>query len=535
MKRFFAILLAAVIILTLAACGSTGKDPAATTGSTTGAAGGQDSSKTPDMKSTYVSPERIKISYLIQEHGSTPFNKDWVLWKNITEATNIEFDFMPAAGEAFIQKLRMLFATNDLPDLINFNLATANEFGVTGQLVKLNEHLDKMPNFVKILDAEKSARDTLTAGDGNMYFAPVVGLPKYTKIWLYRADIFEKHGLKPPANTDELYEVLKQLKQLYPNSTPLISRNIMNSAIGNWFTDLTYQWETGQMMYYNNKAGKWQFGPIEDNFKAMLQYLNKLLSEKLLDPEWSTLATKQWEDKMYADDQAFVTYDFIYRIETMLPAATAKNPNWKLKALPPIIQEGLGEGKYPIRSQIVQSDGMMVSSDSKYVNELMKFFDFLYSDEGSLLANFGKVGDTAVKNADGSYNWTGNIKTPMNPSGTDEYNTKFGFLTLGSYLLANPNTNEILYLSNKDVRDAFDEFDRNNYPAPLQPVLKFTEEERKQLADLESAIWDYSLAEQVKFVQNGGFDRWDAYVGKIKEMNVDKLVELYNTMQARQK
>ena len=78
-------------------------------------------------------------------------------------------------------------------------------------------------------------------------------------------------------------------------------------------------------------------------------------------------------------------------------------------------------------------------------------------------------------------------------------------------------------------------FESNNYAAPLQPILKFTDEERKQVAELESAIRDYSLAEQVKFVQNGDFGKWDEYVAKIKNMKVDQLVELYNTMQARQK
>ena len=532
MKKTLSILLALVLVLSVAGCGTSDKGSgpeASTTANNTSTAAS-------DLPASFVSSKPITVTYMVQEHPSCPFDKDWAVYKNISEATNVVFDFMPVtAGDAYNQKLRMLFATNDLPDMIDYNLATANEFGTAGQLAKVNEYLDGMPNYKKILDENPESTSMLTSGDGNMYYLPCYGLPKYTKVWLYRADIFDKHGLKAPTNTDELYNVLKELKKLYPDSTPLINRNAMNSPIGNWFVDLTYQWGTGQMVYFNTKTNQWQFGPTEDNFKAMLQYLNKLMNEKLLDPEWSTLATKQWEDKMYADDKAFVTFDYIYRIETMLPVATKGNPDWKIKALEPINQEGIGEKKYSIRSKLSEADGLFISENSKYKKELFKLADYLYSDEGSLLSNFGKVGETAVKNADGTYNWTSNIKSAVNPSGTDASDVKYGFLTLGSYLRATDDSNKILYLSNKDVQDAFDLFESNNYAAPLQPILKFTDEERKQVAELESAIRDYSLAEQVKFVQNGDFGKWDEYVAKIKNMKVDQLVELYNTMQARQK
>ncbi|MEN6313778.1 MAG: extracellular solute-binding protein [Clostridiaceae bacterium] len=528
MKKILTIMLALVFVLSAAGCGASKEGPSESTAPQTSAA--TDATKAPETPASFVSAEPITVTYMVQEHPSWPFNKDWAVYKNISEATNVKFEFMPATGDAYTQKLRMLFATDDLPDMIDYNLATANEFGVAGQLAKVNEYLDSMPNYKKILDANPESYSMLTSGDGNMYYMPCYGLPEYTKIWLYRSDIFEKNSLKAPTNTDELYNVLKQLKTLYPDSTPLTSRNGVA-----WLGDLAYQWGTGQMVYFNTKTNKWQFGPAEDNFKAMLQYLNKLSSEKLLDPEWSTLATKQWEDKMYEDNKTFVAFDYVYRIETMLPAATQKNAGWKIKALEPINQEGVGEKKYAIRSRLSQTDGLMISSNSKYQKELFKLADYLYSDEGAILSNFGKVGETAIKNSDGTYNWASNIKTAMNPSGTDDYNTKYGFLTLGSYLRATEDSNKILYLSNKDVQAAFDLFDANNYAAPLQPILKFTDEERKQVAELETSIKDYVQAEQVKFVQNGGFDKWDAFVAKIKDMKADQLVEIYNNMQARQK
>lgn len=525
MKRMLQTTLAIACVSTVVACSKSEES----------ASHAPSESKTPTVSSNPVSDKKVKASFLIQEHPSWPFKKDWTVWKNLQEATNVEFDFIPAAGDAFTQKLKLMGATDDLPDLIGYNLATANEYGVAGQLAKVNDYLSVMPNFKKILDNDKLARDTLTASDGNIYFMPLIGAPKYTKVWLYRSDIFAKHNLKPPTNAAELYDVLKQLKQLYPNSTPLTSRNTMSSPTANWFLDLAPQWGTGDMVYYNQKAKKWQFGPVEDNFKAMLQYLNKLYAEKLLDPEWATLATKQWEDKMYADDKAFISYDFIYRIETMLPVATQKNANWKLQALDPLVPDGFGEKKYLVRSQFVETDGYMISSKSKSKEALFKYADYLYSTEGANLSNFGKAGETAVKNADGTYNWSSDIKTPLNPTGKNEYTAYYGFMSLGSQLRNTADANQILYLSNKDVKAAFDRFDKEKFDQPLQPVLKFTDAEKKQVAELEAAIRDYTVPRTIAFVQNGDFDKWDEHVAKVKSLKIDQLLEIYNKMQDRQK
>ncbi|MBQ4544922.1 MAG: hypothetical protein II996_05070, partial [Oscillospiraceae bacterium] len=61
--------------------------------------------------------------------------------------------------------------------------------------------------------------------------------------------MFEKHNLKAPETYDELYEVCKQLKELYPDSYPYCTRgmsymfNIPGSSFDKW-------WEYGA--YYDH-------------------------------------------------------------------------------------------------------------------------------------------------------------------------------------------------------------------------------------------------------------------------------------------
>ena len=64
------------------------------------------------------------------------------------------------------------------------------------------------------------------SADGKTYFPQNYGTDNRQGIraWLYRKDIFEKHNLEVPETMDEVYEVAKELKKLYPDSYPLCMR-----------------------------------------------------------------------------------------------------------------------------------------------------------------------------------------------------------------------------------------------------------------------------------------------------------------------
>ena len=73
-------------------------------------------------------------------------------------------------------------------------------------------------------------------GDGFMYTMP---LSKSTEVLYYNKTVFEKHGIKVPTTWDELEAVCAQLKQLYPDSTPL-----GYDSESNWFITMTEQLNT---------------------------------------------------------------------------------------------------------------------------------------------------------------------------------------------------------------------------------------------------------------------------------------------------
>lgn len=228
------------------------------------------------------------LKYYVQEHPSTPFKKDWVIWKNLSEATGVTFDFVVVGADTFEQKMRLLYSTNDLPDIVATRLFLANEFGSQGGIENIFANLDRMPNFAKTLKAYPDAKAMITTLDNKAYYFPVVGSAKYLLTYLYRSDTFKKLGITPPEFTDDFTAALKALRQAYPEVYPFSSRRGITDQFS-FFATIAPQWNTGHNMYLDPATDAYKYGPIEDNYKRMLQYFNKLYNEKLLDPEWATL------------------------------------------------------------------------------------------------------------------------------------------------------------------------------------------------------------------------------------------------------
>jgi putative aldouronate transport system substrate-binding protein len=68
-----------------------------------------------------------------------------------------------------------------------------SDAGITGDILALNKHFDKMPNFVKFLEDNPSIKDQLVQADGNIYFTPYLDdINKLERMFLMRIDWVKK-------------------------------------------------------------------------------------------------------------------------------------------------------------------------------------------------------------------------------------------------------------------------------------------------------------------------------------------------------
>jgi len=102
------------------------------------------------------------------------------------------------------------------------------EFAKTGMFLAVSDYMDQIPNFSKYVQENPEIKRLYI--DGKLYRFPV-GVQNHVQLTqapVIRTDILQKLNLAVPTTFDELYAVLKKMKEAYPDSYPFSSRGIGN-------------------------------------------------------------------------------------------------------------------------------------------------------------------------------------------------------------------------------------------------------------------------------------------------------------------
>lgn len=452
---------------------------------------------------------------LLDNNATFPYTKTWPVWDMIEEHTGVRLDVQIPSGK-LSESLGLVIASGSMPDLMYMHSRKdSNKYGQQGALADVLEYLDVMPHLNAWIEQYPEEAKASIAVDGKMYMLPNQGFGETNRmIWMYREDIFKKHELTPPSNYEELYEVLKQLKQLYPESYPLAFR--FGQIPDEMMAHFTVNFETGEDVYFDHDSKERRYGPIEDNYKAMLESMKKLYDEGLIPPDFITIQTKQWQD-MVSTGNAFITIDYISRIDFFNNAMRAELPEYNMQFMAP--PAGLSGGKQLNPYMHFLEGGLTVSSKSKHKEDIMKYMDFFYSEEGRVLASWGKEGVTYTEESG---------KKQFMPEYTDvtEMRKQTGLATSGTYTWIDFDAH--LSLFSDDLQAAYQEARRYDPPA-MQPRPAFTEAETEVLSITGQAVKKHREENFAKFITGSrSLSEWDQYVEELNGLGVQKLVDTYS-------
>lgn len=452
-----------------------------------------------------------KLSMLIHSHDTWPYDENWWIWDKLEEKTGIEFEHTPVANSNFDEKLNILVASGGAPDLFEIGVHEANKLGMMGALKSIDELAEGMDNFNKYADEHEDILRQLIAEDGRIFVYPTHGYTPGGIVWLYRKDVFDKHGISIPKTSEELYTVLKKLKELYPASYPLTFRSYQSRM-----KVLLFGWDTGRDYYYDHDEKMWKFAPLDPGYKEAMQFMNKLYTEGLIPPDFMTISTENW-NSMISTDNAFVTIDYVSRIDEFNNVMRETNPEFTLAHLPPVAGGTYG-------SQLVCNDTLNTSSLSVYSNTknedvVKRFIDYLYTDEAIELVSWGEEGVT-YEVVDGNKKFK-DVKTNA------ELCKKYGINTAGVGIVKDTDSSIALY--SDELQSAIAE--AGEYRTPFDPRPLYTQEEYDNiLGKYSQPLVKYVNEQSAHFILgNRSFDEWDSYTEDIKKnYHVDEIMNFYN-------
>jgi len=469
--------------------------------------------------------------------------------KELEKRTGIHLDItiVPGEGSNINERRNLMLASGDYPEIFmsgNFNNADVLQYGMDQKIFQpINTLIEKYGvNVKKAYAYYPSLRADLTAPDGNIYGLPNINdcyhCTYSQKAWI-NDDWLRKVGMKMPTTTDEFAAVLKAFKGKDPNGhgdeIPLMgSINSWQNPVQNFLLS-AFAYANGS----DNiavKNGKLSFSPAQSEWRDGLRYIHQLYADGLIYPASFTQSREQAQQIGDNPDHeilgAFTAghLGMYMRIED-----TYERPkHWE--ALAPL--KGPKGVQYAATYQGFSGAWFVITNKCKNPEAAFRLADYLYSEDGTLLMDFGLEGKNWKKAGPNDKGLDGQPAKWTDIRGSaghgNVYNTDWGqeALTLrtATYRAAWTANQDLLSVAGYELR-LYKE-SKTKY-APSAPKEWFTPvflnpKQIEEAAQMQTNITDFVNRSTVQFiVGEKDLDKdWDAYVAQLKNLNLDKYIQM---------
>jgi putative aldouronate transport system substrate-binding protein len=481
----------------------------------------------------------IPLELSIHMHFSNKYawDENWPVAKEYERLTGIKLvGVVDKVGTNSSDLFLEMLQQRTLPDIIG-GVAQARQFmelGRQGRVIPLNNLIEEhAPNLKAFFDKNPVVRNAITASDGNLYYIPYVPDGQAGKGYFIRQDWLDKLGLRQPQTVDELYEVLVAFRDRDPNGNGI--KDEVPLFFRHWeeVLRLLVLWDgrstgsdTAHQFYI--KDGAVRYGYADPEYRTGIRQIAKWYKERLIDRELFTRGNKAREI-LLGNNRGGLIHDWFSSTSAFNMSLAENIPGFNLVPIAPpksISGKRIEEhGRSPVKP-----DGWAITSDNNYPVETIKYMDFLFSDKGRNISNFGVEGETWTM-VGGRPRFTDavlNSKSAVNSQMWDiGAQIPIGFYQDYSY--ERQWTNEIamkgiqMYLDGGYILDQF-------------PGFVLNEAEQKIYDQYWPDILSYMLEKQKQWIMGlSDVDKdWNNYMKTIEQMGFYKVQEALQASYDRQ-
>lgn len=204
-KKWLSIMLSAILVLSLTACGSSGEEQQAQpenipAESTEEEAGGE-SEAAEDTAGSYEGEKLVIWTNLTADAQYEVLNKQFT---ELADELGVEVSVEKVAFNEMYEKLSTAATSGDVPDIMHTNFGGTAYLYAAGSIMPM----DDIINEIGAEDFSPAYKKVLTGSDGQIY-----GLPDWamhTSVW-YRKDIFEEQGIQIPETWDDFLAAAEKI------------------------------------------------------------------------------------------------------------------------------------------------------------------------------------------------------------------------------------------------------------------------------------------------------------------------------------
>lgn len=551
MKKFTVFLLIATILFSVIACG---KDSDKVSNGPSNTNSASTSNETNKSKADDSKAEESAFEFPLKETATlTIFTAldtkaammvttydDLLAFKAIEEKTNVDIKWQHPSGdnrEAFT----LMVAAGDYPDIIYWDWLNEpggpEKFIEDNVIIDLKDLVDKYaPNYKKQLNKHPEYLKQAVTDEGTLWgfallFDHFYDDPEgYPKAWLgpqIRQDWLDRVGADLPTNIEEWTNVLRLFKEKDAdgdgdpnNEIPLISNNnpfASNLGLGGFATAWGIMWD-----FYNDN-GTIKYGPMEEGAREFIATLNKWYAEGLIDKDFAG------QDNTAVDSK--IKSGIVGAWWTGAPRwghYVSANPDKEKFNPVPVKWPKTADGKmYTTNADVkipATGTGAAISTSCKNVELAMRWMDYLYSEEGGTIINWGIEGESFVVE-NGKKKYTDEILNNPDGLNVEQAIARYTFVPLSGWAVMQDGYAKRGTISLPGQIEMYD-FWADASPDLILPRYTLKKDEADRVAKIMNNVSIYVSENALKMILGElPIEHFDTYVQEIKAMGIEEAIE----------
>ena len=495
-----------------------------------------------DKKPTTTADGKPIVSVLVAKEPNQDkiANMQWA--KDLEADCDCKIEWQEVDNGDFANQRNTTLSAGDIPDisLHAFSFVYAEQF--SNLFEDLNQDLDKLPNVKAFFKEKPDAQKLNTDSKGHLYTLPNAHgknnagtgqLMMINKAWL------DKLGLQVPTTWDELENVLKAFKTQDPNGNGQADEIPMNikkldPLYYTWHSPMLLLNSTGIPTGFNKGVSTYGFyaknGVVKsfmtsDEYKQVIKYYHKLISEGLIPADWATKALDAYDSDQTSDGKTAKTgVSFGWSLDASF--GTLKD---QYIAMPVPSAPGVSPDKTVWDGSSSEFDGNKLSISSHVANKdaALKLANLLYSEKYSVQQFLGSFGQTLTK--------TGEHKYTVDSAKLDKL-TKDNLYPGLSELLVGWIPNEVIIKGDThadeliEVNKVYEE-QRSHFDPVKDYIPDYVNMDSADAAKLNTSnaeIFNTVMQKTATWMSKGGIDEeWDAYCKQLDSLGLQENVKIW--------
>ena len=451
----------------------------------------------------------------------------------LQEVTNIYFDFVTVNGGAEEENYNLMIAAGDYTDILSSmsfystGLEGAVDDGIVMDLADILP--EYCPTYWSYLSSNTNTLMRAYTDSGYMpqimVLSPEVGQEVIGPI--LRSDWLEDFGMDMPTTYDELYDYLEAA---YNEKGAIFEVTNTDGIIA----DLAYGLNI-ELGGYTVVDGEVLYGQAQEEFKEYLKFMNKLYENGLISQDFFSETTEDLSSQARLDfGSGTNSLLFTSASNTSDVVMNITDDSFEMAAMPYVSLDGSTEahvGPDTLTDTVKDDDAWCFNAELtvEYIEPLLEMVEFLFSEEGYLLANYGVEGESYTIDDEGNPQYTDLVIN--NPDGLSYFFASYVYAT-------NAASGFFPYIN--DLERTFYDFNDNqwevyedlkelsdcayNYPA----YATMTTDEATEYAAIESDLTTYSESKILEFIVGHADidEEFDEYVETLYSMGLQDMIDL---------